>query len=100
MNKTFLCEGQSFVWDREKAHSNLCKHGISFEQACQVFFDPFLKHEDAGTATEQRDAVIGMARDRRLMFVVSLLLETEDVIRIISARPATAIERRTYEDGD
>ncbi len=93
-------EGQSFVWDLEKARTNLCKHGVSFEQACEVFFDPFLKAEDASTRYEQRDAVIGVAKGRKLLFVVNTLLESEDIFRIISARDATARERRTYEDSD
>lgn len=29
-----------FEWDTEKAESNLQKHGVSFEEAATVFFDP------------------------------------------------------------
>jgi uncharacterized DUF497 family protein len=29
-----------FEWDVEKAESNLQKHGVSFEEAATVFFDP------------------------------------------------------------
>jgi uncharacterized DUF497 family protein len=28
-----------FEWDREKADSNLRKHGVSFEEAVTVFYD-------------------------------------------------------------
>ena len=30
----------NFEWDPKKAGSNKVKHGVSFEQACNVFKDP------------------------------------------------------------
>jgi uncharacterized protein len=98
MDIHFLLYGQRFVWDAEKASTNIGKHGISFETACQVFFDPFVCLEDATVWEEARDAAIGLAEDWTLLFVVHLLREGE-AIRIISARPATAQERKLYEDG-
>jgi hypothetical protein len=95
----FLFRGQRFVWDSEKASINLSKHGVSFEVACQIFFDPFLRLEDASTGEEERDAAIGLTEDWTLLFVVHILREGE-TIRIISARPATAPERRSYEDSE
>jgi uncharacterized DUF497 family protein len=41
MDLHFLYFGQRFVWNSEKAFSNAAKHRVSFEVACQVFFDPF-----------------------------------------------------------
>jgi uncharacterized DUF497 family protein len=99
MDLHFLYHGQRFVWDSEKASSNIGKHGVSFELACQVFFDPFVRVEDASAGEEQRDAAIGLTEDWALLFVVHLLREGE-TIRVISARQATAQERRTYEDGE
>ena len=99
MDVIFLLLGQRFVWDAEKASTNLAKHGVSFENACHVFFDPFLQVQDASTTGEQRDAVIGMTEDWALLFVVHVL-RGDDAIRIVSARPATARERRAYEDGE
>lgn len=32
--------GEMFEWDQTKAESNLKKHGVSFEEAQSVFFDP------------------------------------------------------------
>jgi uncharacterized DUF497 family protein len=40
MDIAFLYQGQRFVWDIDKASTNLAKHGISFEEACQVFLRP------------------------------------------------------------
>ena len=99
MDIHFLFHGQRFVWDSEKASINLSKHGVSFEVACQIFFDPFLRLEDASTGEEERDAAIGLTEDWTLLFVVHILREGE-TIRIISARPATAPERRIYEDSE
>jgi uncharacterized DUF497 family protein len=97
MDVLFRLQGQHFVWNAEKASTNLTKHGISFESACQVFFDPLLCVEDASSEGEQRDAAIGLAEDWTLLFVVHIVRQ-EDVIRIISARIATPNERRAYED--
>lgn len=89
--------GQVFEWDVEKAKSNLSKHGLSFETACEVFFDPFVRLIDAGGGEEARDAAVGFTEDSRLLFVVHLIRDGER-IRIISARIATARERGEYED--
>jgi uncharacterized DUF497 family protein len=97
MDIAFLYQSQRFLWDIDKASTNLVKHGVSFEEACQVFFDPLLRVEDATTGGEQRDAVIGLTENWALLFVVHMSCEG-DAIRIISARQATAQERRAYED--
>jgi uncharacterized DUF497 family protein len=97
MDLAFLYQGQRFVWDIEKASKNLAKHGVTFEEACQVFFDPLLRVEDASVGGEHRDAVLGLTENWNLLFVVHMLRE-DDAIRIISARPATAPERRAYEN--
>lgn len=97
MDIHFLYHGQQFVWDSEKASSNAIKHGVGFEIACQIFFDPFMRIENASSSEEERDAAIGLTEDWTLLFVVHMLREV-DIIRIISARPATAQERKTYED--
>ena len=99
MDIHFLLRGQRFVWDSEKASSNESKHGVAFEAACEVFFDPFIRIEDASVGGEQREAAIGLTEDWTLLFVVHMLREG-DLLRLISARPATAQERRSYEDGD
>ena len=86
-----------FEWDIQKAATNVHKHEISFETACEVFFDPFLYHlEDEIVDCELRETVIGMTENWRLLQVVYVL--REDVIRIISARKATKYERRWYEN--
>lgn len=99
MDVYFLFQGQRFVWNSEKASENTGKHGVNFETACQVFFDPFVCIKDASAGGEERDAAIGLTEDWTMLFVVHIVREGE-TIRIISARPATAQERRSYEDGE
>jgi uncharacterized DUF497 family protein len=86
-----------FEWDRRKAETNLRKHKVPFEAACEVFFDPFIYVEEAGVIKgERRQAVIGMTLNWRLLYVV--YAEQDDVIRIVSARPVEKAERQSYED--
>ena len=99
MDIYFLYNGQLFVWDSEKASSNVSKHGVRFEMACQGFFDRFIRIEDANVDEENRDAAIGMTEDWMLLLVVHIQREG-GTIRIISARPATAQERRSYEGSE
>ncbi len=90
--------GITFVWDSSKAAANRNKHdGITFEQAAQAFFDPFIQLVDASRNDESRDAIIGMDGTWRLLFVVHIQVE-DDRIRIISARKATRQEQQYYED--
>jgi uncharacterized protein len=85
-----------FCWDEAKAASNLDKHGVSFEAATFVFDDPMrLEPEDVFARCEYRNIVIGQV-DGVVWTVVYTALE-EDLYRIISARLATAHERKAYE---
>jgi uncharacterized DUF497 family protein len=89
--------GLSFVWDAAKAAANPKKHGgVTFEQAAQVFFDPFFRLVDASRNNEARDAAIGYDEQGRLLFVVHIEIEGE-FIRIISARKATREERTCHD---
>ena len=97
MDVTYTLYEIRFEWDTHKAAVNLGKHKIPFETACEVFFDPFLRVVDAGMIEgEPREAVIGLTVGWRLLYVV--YVERNDVIRIISARPAEKAERELYED--
>ena len=85
-----------FQWDENKAQSNVLKHGITFEEAAEVFFDPFHQTGDASTGDEQRDFVFGYSFQRRILLVV--YVERGQRTRIISARRATRHERKSYGD--
>lgn len=98
MNVYFVLNGITFVWNDEKAKNNPSKHdGITFQQAAEVFFDPFLVVVDASSNEEARDAAIGLDARWNLLYVVHIERE-ENMIRIISARKATRQERSQYEN--
>lgn len=97
MDVRFELNGVAFVWDSAKARSNVLEHdGMRFEDAAQVFFDPFLRLVDASRNDQARDAVIGYDPLGRLLFVVHLEINDEH-IRIISARKATRQERDDHD---
>ena len=91
-----------FEWDAHKAQTNLKKHSISFEEAKTVFGDPLLitYHDELHSKNEERYISIGCSGRRRTLLVVHTEQETEkeNLIRIISCRRATNIERETYEN--
>ena len=93
----YSIEDDQFEWDEQKAESNRTKHGVSFAEAAQVFFDPGVVFVDASSNDEQRDAVIGYSFALRLVLVV--YTERAKRTRIISARVATVYERKRYEKG-
>ena len=100
MDVEYEARGVIFRWNVEKERANILKHdGVTFRQATQVFFDPFLVGEDASRNDEARDAAIGADFEFHVLYVVHVLLE-DDCIRIISARKADPVERKRYEDGN
>jgi uncharacterized DUF497 family protein len=96
MDIHYTLSGTEFIWDAKKASSNAVKHGVNFEEAATVFFDPLFRLVDASRNDEARDAVIGFSTQQRLLFVVHVQIE-DAAIRIVSARKATAQERRDHE---
>ncbi len=60
MDNTYQLNGINFVWDTSKAQINTNSHGVTFEQAAEAFFDPFLRIVDASPEEETQDAIIGM----------------------------------------
>jgi uncharacterized protein len=92
----FELDGEVFRWNSEKAMANVAKHGVSFEQAAHVFFDPDFRLVNADRNEEARDALIGIDAVARLLYVVHIDNDTDGHIRLISARLATAQERKFY----
>lgn len=96
MDIVYRLQSIEFEWDGNKAQSNLEKHGVTFEEAAEVFFDPFYQEGDATSNNyEERDFIIGYSLSQRLLLVV--YLERSGRNRIVSARPATRAERKLYE---
>ena len=92
-----------FEWDANKARENVKKHKISFVEAKTVFNDPHLmtwpdeRHSDS----EDRYISIGYSTRNRMLLVVHTERHEAPgvlVIRIVSSRKATSLERKFYED--
>jgi hypothetical protein len=96
MNVLYRLQGIEFEWDENKARSNVEKHGVTFEEAAEAFFDPFYQKGDVSVNDEQRDFIIGYSLYPRLLLVV--YTKRGERTRLISARPVTRLERRLYEE--
>jgi len=90
--------GLIFEWDETKAKSNRRKHGVSFSEAASAFGDKLMvtKADARDTSREERFFSLGESERGRLLAISHT--EYGDLVRIISARPATASERRDYEE--
>lgn len=88
----------SFEWDKRKAATNLKKHGVSFEEAKSVFFDERAKLIDDPdhSEEEERMVLLGLSSALRVLVVCHCYRGEGGVIRIISARKASAKESEFY----
>jgi uncharacterized protein len=88
-----------FEWDKTKAAQNLKKHGVSFDEAKSVFFDDFAvqffdyEHSDL----EGRFILLGLSLQSKTIVDCHCVLDTENVVRIISARKVTKSEKKFYQ---
>lgn len=95
MDASYRLEGLEFEWDENKAQSNFEKHGITFEEAAEIFLDPFHVAGDASADDEEREFALGYSLAERLLLAIHV--ERGVKIRIISARVASRPERKLYE---
>ena len=90
-----------YEWNEEKNKANQQKHGISFDEAKEVFDDAFQisKLDKRFSYFEERWITIGATSKHRIVVVANLFFTDagEEIIRIISARKANKLERQTYE---
>jgi len=86
-----------FVWNNKKAEANAQKHGVHFDEAATVFGDPLAGTfvDEDHSIGEDRFITVGRSSSGRLLVVSHTEAFTE--FRIISARTATAQERKRYE---
>lgn len=88
-----------FEWDAAKAVSNEKKHGVTFEEAKSVFHDDFAIQffDDQNSDLEDRFLLLGHSNQSRILLICHCEQESGNLIRIISARKATAKERKLYK---
>ncbi len=87
-----------FAWDPRKDRANQKKHGIGFTEAKSVFLDEFARiiPDAEESDDEPRFLMLGMSIGLRVLVVCHCYRESEQVIRIISARRADPTERKEY----
>lgn len=87
-------------WGTEKAARNLAKHGVAFEDAERVFYDPgrIEAYDGRNDYGEDRWATIGLAYSTVLYVVYTV--RDEETVRLISARKANAQERKQYREAN
>jgi uncharacterized DUF497 family protein len=90
-----------FFWDDNKNEANQKKHGISFEEATEVFFNFPLEvfHDPDHSNKEDRYIAAGFSRKGRSLLVVHCENGNGLEIRIISARRATRREQKQIFGG-
>ena len=88
----------SFSWDHRKSVANRQKHGVSFEEAKTVFYDEHaVRYYDPDhSGDEDRFIMLGLSLHLRTLVVHHSYRQDDSVIRIISARKATASEEEAY----
>ena len=87
-----------FEWDANKDYDNRRKHGISFEEAAEIFQNVVLTVEDDSAYGERRDISFGRLGPDGDAPLILCVVHTDryGATRIISARKATAHERREF----
>ena len=87
-----------FEWDERKSVANAKKHGVSFDEARTVFFDERARLIDDPdhSEDEERFILLGLSSSLRMLLVCHCYRSAGNVIRIFSARKATAHESKAY----
>jgi hypothetical protein len=88
----------TFAWDPRKAVANARKHGVAFEEARTVFLDDHARLIDDPdhSGDEHRFLMLGYSFSGRCLIVCHCYRQDDLVIRLISARKATAREEAVY----
>jgi hypothetical protein len=86
-----------FEWDGRKAASNIKKHGVSFDEAVTVFYDPLAATFGDPDHSQEESRLITVGCSARGRLLVVSHIEGGAVTRVISARPATPRERKRHE---
>lgn len=83
-----------FEWDENKRLANIKKHGIDFVDVPAMFDDDIVTViDDRFDYGETRYQTLGLLKSRVIMVVHT---ESDNVIRLISARRANKYEEKNY----
>jgi hypothetical protein len=89
-----------FEWDGTKAESSFKKHGVSFDEAVTVYYDPLAATfgDPDHSREESRQVTVGYSVRGQLLVVSHV--ERGSITRVISARSASPRERKRHEGED
>lgn len=87
-----------FEWNPIKEKANIKKHKVSFDDARTAFYDEYAIQFYDPDHSEEEDRFILLGTNHKLdtLIVCHCFRESEQTIRIISARKADPDERRDY----
>lgn len=87
-----------FEWDERKSRTNESKHGVSFSEAQSVFYDEnaLLIPDPDHSQDEDRFVLLGVSAAAHVLVVCHCYRESDEIIRIISARRANRTEQASY----
>lgn len=90
----------NFEWDPNKGASNKRKHGVTFDEAESVFYDEYARviPDPDSSIGEEHFIIMGLSQYNNTLVVCHCYRESDEQIRIISARKAEKRERKQYED--
>ena len=100
MNLTFIENCEGFDWDSDNIDKNQNKHQVTRWECEQSFFnEPLLINPDERhSQLEPRYFALGQTDTHRLLMIVFTV--RCNLIRVISARPMSAKERKYYEQAE
>ena len=85
-----------YEWDEAKNRKNRAKHGLSFEDAVDVFSGPCVTFEDDGFEYgEERLITLGLLAGRLVVMAHS---PRDEGTRIISMRKGNRREQKIYQE--
>ena len=84
---------------QKKNAANRRKHGVSFEEARTAFLDDNARviPDPDHSEDEDRFVLIGLSISLRVLVVCHCYRQTEEIVRVISARRADRYETRQYQ---
>ena len=87
-----------FEWDEGNIDKNLKKHGVTVEEAEDVFYSKpsVLLEDEKHSGLERRYLVLGKSENGKFLSVTFTLRKGK--VRIISSRPMSRKERRLYAE--
>ena len=87
-----------YEWDEAKNRKNMAKHGLSFEDAEEVFSGPCVTFEDDRfDYGEERLITLGLLAGR-LVVIAHSPREEDEGTRIISMRKGSRREQKIYQE--